>query len=60
MAHIEEFITKVMLNTEQAKNELEALEKKTKQLKAERDVAFRSGDHKGFKLLSREITKTEK
>ena len=37
MAHIEEFITKITLNTEQAKNEPEVLEKKTKQLKAERE-----------------------
>ena len=60
MAHIEEFITKITLNTEQAKNELEALEKKTKQLKAERDNAFKVGDHKSFRQITNEIAKTEK
>ena len=51
--------TKVLLNSEQAQNEIKKLEKKVDDLKKKRDEAWKAGDTKGWEKLGKEISKTE-
>lgn len=54
------FETKVMLNTEQALNQIKKLQKETELLKERKDKAFERGDMTTWKALGKEIEKNEK
>ena len=52
--------TRILINSEQAKNEINNLEKKITSLKARREEAFKAGDTKLWDKLGREIEKDQK
>ena len=51
--------TKIMLNSEQAKKEINALEKKVEDLKRKRQDALNAGDSKSWQKLNKEVDKHE-
>ena len=51
--------TKILLNSEQAKKEITALEKKVDELKRKRQQALDAGDTKSWTKLNKEVTKYE-
>ena len=51
--------TKILLNSEQAKKEITALEKKVEDLKRKRQEALDAGDTKSWQKLSKEIAKNQ-
>lgn len=53
-------VTRVLLNTEQAREELEKLGEKVKSLEAKRNKAWENNDIETWKKLGKEIEKTEK
>ena len=52
--------TRILINSEQAKNEINNLEKKITSLKARREEAFKAGDKKLWDKLGKEIEKDQK
>lgn len=54
------YTTRILLNSEQAKNEISTLQKKVDELRKKRDEAWSSGDVEGWKKLGKEIEKNEK
>ena len=53
------YTSRILLNTEQAKKEVETLEKKVDELRHKRDEAWKAGDTKGWKAIGKEIEKNE-
>lgn len=51
--------TKILLNSEQAKKEITALEKKVEDLKRKREEALNAGDTKEWQRLNKEVDKHE-
>ncbi len=54
------FETKILLNSEQAKNEITNLEKKVDELKRKRQEALDAGNTKSWQKLNKEVEKHEK
>lgn len=54
------YTTRILLNSEQAKNEIITLQKKVDQLRKKRDEAWAAGDVEKWKKLGKEIEKDEK
>ena len=51
--------TKILLNSEQAKKEINALEKKVEDLRRKRQEALDAGDTKSWQKLNKEVEKHE-
>ena len=54
------YTTRILLNSEQAKNEIVTLQKKVDELRKKRDEAWKAGDVEKWKKLGKEIEKEEK
>ena len=54
------YTTRILLNSEQAKNEIVTLQKKVDELRKKRDEAWKAGDVEKWKKLGKEIEKDEK
>ena len=54
------YTTRILLNSEQAKNEIVTLQKKVDELRKKRDEAWKAGDVEKWEKLGKEIEKDEK